>query len=193
MTMFMTLSKGQTLNSVFWTRSQHRLLYNGALIFFGSLVLALSAKIQIFVQPVNITLQSLAVLFLGMALGWRLASMTILLYLAEGAMGFPVFAGFQVGFAALLGPTGGYLLGFLPAAMLSGLLVEKGLGKTHLGAAISATVGMGVIFLFGVCGLSVYFGWHQAVMVGLVPFIFIAAIKLGLLALSIPLLWKSPS
>src|SRR3954453_13846974 len=94
------------------------LLRTGLLAVLGSMVLALSAKIQIPFWPVPMTMQSVVVLMLGMAYGSRLALGTLLLYLADGAAGLPVFAGTNAGFAYMIGPTGGYLIGFLFAAVL---------------------------------------------------------------------------
>src|SRR4051794_39821492 len=92
----------------------------------GSLALAASAQILVPIQPVPMTLQSLVVLLIGAAYGWRLGAATVLLYLAEGLCGMPVFAGFRAGPAVLIGPTGGFLLGFVPAAALAGWLAARG-------------------------------------------------------------------
>ena len=99
------------------------------LVVTGSLALWLSTKVQVPFYPIPMTMQTLVVLILGMVYGWRLADMTLLVYLAEGANGLPVFAGTpekRIGVAYMLGGTGGYLLGFLLAACLCGWLAERG-------------------------------------------------------------------
>ena len=152
----------------------------------GSMVLALSAKIQIPFWPVPMTMQSLVVidgaglglcsylaegaLMLGMAYGSRLALGTLLLYLAEGAAGLPVFAGTNAGFAYMIGPTGGYLIGFVLAAVLIGCLAERGWDRSPLKALAAMTVGHVVVFVPGVAWLSLLFGFDKAVMLGLTPF-----------------------
>src|SRR3954470_12918661 len=90
------------------------------LIALGSGLLTLSAKINLPLPYVPMTLQTLVVLMIGAAYGWRLGSATMISYLAEGAMGLPVFAGPVGGIAPLLGPTAGYLFGFIGAAFVTG-------------------------------------------------------------------------
>jgi len=127
--------------------------------------------------PVPVTLQSLAVLLAGSFLGPRRGGLAVLLYLAAGAAGLPVFAGGQGGWQRFTGPTGGYLLGFLPAAWLTGWLALRASDRTY-GAALAALLaGHGIIFLFGVSLLSRFSGGYNATVNGLVPFLPGAAIK----------------
>jgi biotin transport system substrate-specific component len=102
------------------------LIRSAGFVIAGSLVLALSAKAQVPFWPVPMTLQSLAIMMIGMAYGSRLAAATVLLYLAEGLAGLPVFAGAGAGFAYMTGPTAGYLVGFVMAAGLIGWLNAAG-------------------------------------------------------------------
>jgi biotin transport system substrate-specific component len=95
------------------------------LAVIGSILLTISAKIQVPFWPVPMTIQTFVVLVLGVAYGWRLAGATVLLYLAQGALGLPVFAA-GGGLAYMAGPTGGYLVGFLLAALVVGWLAERG-------------------------------------------------------------------
>ena len=88
--------------------------------------MALSAKVNLPLPYVPMTLQTLVVLMIGAAYGWRLGSATMIAYLAEGAMGLPVFAGPVGGIAPLVGPTAGYLFGFIGAAFVTGWLAERG-------------------------------------------------------------------
>ena len=105
---------------------ENTLARNVALAVAGSIALWVSAKVQIPFLPVPMTLQTLVVLIIGMAYGWRLGAATVALYLAQGAVGLPVFAGTPekgIGLAYMIGPTGGYLVGFLLAAMAVGCLL----------------------------------------------------------------------
>ena len=123
----------------FWPRLRSRraplLLARAALAFVGTLVLVVSAKVEVPFYPVPMTLQTLAVLTLGALFGARLAAATVALYLGEGLIGLPVFAGAAAGPAYLAGPTGGYLVGFLLAAALVGWLAERGWTRGWLLAA----------------------------------------------------------
>src|SRR5690606_23577719 len=94
-------------------------------VIFGTLVLAASSHISVPMVPVPITMQTLAVTLVGALYGWRLGGLTVLAWLAEGALGLPAFAGGTGGFARALGPTGGYLLPFPLAAVLTGWLAER--------------------------------------------------------------------
>jgi biotin transport system substrate-specific component len=99
------------------------------LVLIGSLLLTLSARVQVPFFPVPMTLQVLVVLLIGVAYGPRLAGATLAAWLAQGAAGLPVFAGTPekgLGLAYMAGPTGGYLAGFLVAAILVGWLAERG-------------------------------------------------------------------
>ena len=114
-----------TLINAIWPRETGGLLRLALLAIAGSALMAVSAKIQVPMWPVPMTMQTFAVLVIGMAYGARLAGATLLLYLAEGAVGFPVFAS-GGGIAYMAGPTGGYLVGFLIAAVMVGWLAERG-------------------------------------------------------------------
>ena len=115
-------------------------LKNTLLVLMSSLAIALAAHVQIPLTPVPVTLQDFAVLLIAMLLGWRLASAAVLCYLIEGAMGLPVFANAS-GFAELIGPAGGYLLAFLPAAAITGYLIERGWGRHIWGIASAGLIG----------------------------------------------------
>jgi biotin transport system substrate-specific component len=130
-----------------------------ALILAGSLLVALAARISIPLPftPVPITGQTLAVLLVGAALGSRLGFLSLLAYLAEGAMGLPVFAGGTGGLAKILGPTGGFLLAFPLAAGLVGLLVERfGLDRSFLGTLLAMLAGNALLYLVGLPWLAAW-------------------------------------
>lgn len=141
-----------------------------ACVVFGSLLLTASAKVQIPFWPVPMTMQTAAVLVLGMAYGGRLAVASVLFYLAQGVAGLPVFAGAGAGPAYMAGPTAGYLVGFVVAAGFIGLLAERGWDRTPVKALAAMALGHAVIFAFGVSWLTALFGFDKAVAVGLAPF-----------------------
>jgi biotin transport system substrate-specific component len=153
------------------------------LALFGSLLLALSAKVQVPFWPVPMTMQTFVVLVLGAAYGWRLGLATVLLYLAEGAFGLPVFAGTPekgIGLAYMAGPTGGYLVGFAAAAAFAGWLAERGWTRRVVPLAAMMVLGHAAIFLFGLSWLAVSIGWAKAIALGLTPFWAATALKTAL-------------
>jgi biotin transport system substrate-specific component len=146
------------------------LLRGAALALLGTLVLVVSAKVQVPFYPVPMTLQTLAVLTLGALFGARLAAATVALYLGEGLIGLPVFAGAGAGPLYLVGPTGGYLVGFLLAAALVGWLAERGWTRGWLLALAAMTLGHVVIFVVGFAWLALALGAAKAWAVGVAPF-----------------------
>ncbi len=153
------------------------------LAVIGSALLALSAKVQVPFWPVPMTMQTLVVLMIGAAYGWRLGGATVLLYLLEGAVGLPVFAGTPergLGLPYMMGPTGGFLVGFLAAAVVAGYLAERGWDRSLLGLAALATLGHLVIFVFGLGWLATLIGWSKAWAVGAEPFVAATILKTAL-------------
>jgi len=170
------------------------LLRNTILAFVGSVLLAISSKISVPFYPVPMSMQTFMVLTIGMAYGWRLGGVTVLLYLAEGAAGLPVFAGTPlkgIGLAYMSGPTGGYLLGFFIAAVTVGWLAEKGWDRNVFSTLFAMTIGTALIMAPGVMWLGVLFGWEKPIFEwGLFPFLPGAAFKIALAAAVLPLAWK---
>ncbi|CAM5524910.1 hypothetical protein MAUB1S_08755 [Mycolicibacterium aubagnense] len=170
------------------------LLQKAAVVFAGSLLLWASAKVQLPFYPVPLTMQTFAVLAIGAALGWRLGLATVLLYLAEGAAGLPVFAGTPekgIGLAYMMGPTGGYLLGYLPAAALCGWLAERGWDRSIALTALAMLAGNVMIYLPGLLWLGAIVGWDKPVLAwGLTPFLLGDLLKLGLASAVLPLVWR---
>lgn len=159
----------------------------------GSALLTLSAKIHVPFWPVPMTMQTYAALVLGMALGPRLGATTVLLYLAQGAVGLPVFSGTPergLGLAYMAGPTGGYLLGFAVAAWVVGTLGRVGWDRALGRAALAMALGTVIIFAFGLAWLSALIGFEKAIELGLMPFLPAAALKLALGAATLPLAWR---
>ncbi len=147
-------------------------LYDVALIAGFSLVIALGAQVAIPLPftPVPVTLQTLAVLLAGCLLGGVRGSLAVIAYLGEGFAGLPVFSGGTAGVGHLLGPTGGYLVGFIPAAYIAGLLSEKGLVLRWPGALLTLAVGDLALFVPGTVWLGAYVGMEKAVALGFLPF-----------------------
>ena len=159
------------------------------LLIAGVLVLAISAQLKVPFYPVPITMQTLVVMLIGFTFGARLGSSTVLVYLASGAIGAPVFAG-GAGLAYMSGPTGGYLFGFLVAVYLIGFFTEQGYGRTFISTLLLALAGTIVFYLFGVAWLTTILGFEKAIKFGLLPFLYGDVLKMFLLALSIPATWK---
>ena len=166
-------------------------LTKAALVVFGSLLLAVSAQFKIPLYPVPVTGQTLVVLLIGMTYGPRLGGITMAAYLFEGAIGLPVFAGGAAGMAVLFGPTGGYLLGFLLAAVAMGYLAERGMGRSVVSTVIAMVIGNMVIYLCGASWLAGFIGFGKAMAAGVLPFLYGDALKLAVAAGLMPLAWRA--
>ncbi|MCA1727850.1 MAG: biotin transporter BioY [Actinobacteria bacterium] len=135
-------------------------------------------------------LTTLGVLFTGAALGSKRGALALLLYLAEGAAGLPVFAGGASGIAYMLGPTGGYLVGFVFAAGVVGLLAERGWDRRPLWTAVAMVVGNLVIYALGVAWLAVFLGdLRTAFVQGVLIFIIGDLVKIAIATLALPGGW----
>ncbi len=162
-----------------------------SLIIIGSLCVAVLAQVEIPLQPVPMTGQTFAVLLVGAALGSKRGSASLVLYLAEGTLGLPFFAGGAHGVGVLTGATAGYLIGFIGAAYVIGRLAEQGLERSVRTSFIPFLAGTAIIYLCGVTWLAVVLGsFSQAVAFGLVPFLIGDAIKLIAAGLALPAAWK---
>ena len=150
----------------------------------GSIILAISSKIKIPFYPVPMTMQTLIVLLIGIAFGWRLAFVTISLYLLEGIIGLPVFSGTPekgIGLVYFMGPTMGYLLGFLAAGYLAGKFVyDNNLIKTFFKLFFATSF----IYIFGMLWLGSLIGWDKPIIqLGVTPFLLAELFKIIILAL----------
>lgn len=164
-------------------------VYDAAAVFVGSVLMALSAQIAVG-WPVPFTGQTFAVLMAGMLLGPTRGSLCVLLYLLEGALGLPVFSQGRAGLFMFFGPTGGYLVGFIAAAYISGWLSQKGWSKTVLGTIAAMVAGDSVLFIFGLCWLMVWTKSANVLAVGLYPFIVGDILKIALATAILPSSWK---
>ena len=162
-----------------------------ALVVFGSLLLAVSAQFKIPLYPVPVTGQTLVVLLIGMTYGLRLGGITIAAYLFEGALGLPVFAGGAAGAAVLMGPTAGYLFGFLLAAIAMGYLAERGMGRTVVSTVAAMVIGNCVIYLCGALWLANFIGFGQVIAAGVLQFLYGDALKLVVAAGLMPWAWRA--
>jgi biotin transport system substrate-specific component len=164
----------------------------------GTLVLWVSAKVSIPFYPVPMSLQTLAVMLIGGAYGWRLGLATVALYLLEGAFGLPVFAGTPpqpAGLTYLLGTTGGFLIGFAVAGAVIGWLVERGAARSPLTLFPAMLLGDALVFALGFAWLAYFvtlssgdqgIGAAAAWGAGVAPFLLGDLVKAAIAALLIP-------
>ncbi len=167
-------------------------LYDLTLIVGGSLLVALSAQLafRLPFSPVPITGQTLAVLLVGALLGSVRGGLSMLLYLAQGVAGLPVFAAGGAGVAYFLGPTGGYLLGFVAGATLTGLLAERGWDRRIGTTLMAMLLGTVVIYAAGLIWLVVFAGAVNVLAAGLYPFLPGAVVKIVVAAMLLPQGWR---
>lgn len=168
---------------------QSKWALQAAVVVFGSLLIAVSAKIALPLLPVPITLQTVAILFLAMLFGSRLAVTAVLLYFAEAMAGLPVLSGPIAGPAVFMGPTMGYLLGFIVAAAFTGYMAEKGHCRTWVKAFLTALFASLLILIAGGIALSFELGPKVAIEAGVLPFIFGDLLKAIFLAIVVPALY----
>ena len=180
-----------TLADMLSPRQQRSWLLDAVLVVLFSAFVALTAQVEIPLWPVPLTLQTLGVLFTGAVLGSRRGALALLLYLTEGALGLPVFAGGASGVGYMLGPTGGYLVGFVVAAGVVGRLAQRGWDRRLVWAAVAMVIGNVIIYACGVAWLAVFLGdlWG-ALVKGMLLFVVGDLIKIAVAALTLPGGWK---
>lgn len=158
----------------------------------GTLLLTVSAKTKVVFGPVDMSMQTLAVLLISVAFGYRLAVATVLLYLAQGAMGLPVFQSSPekgIGLAYMVGPTGGYLAGFVVMAAIVGWAADRGLDRNPIklfGVMVAADA---VMLAMGAAWLAWLVGPANAWTFGVAPFIVPDLIKAAFAAALVPAVW----
>lgn len=203
-----TLTARPVLNEVLWSAEGAGLwLKRLVLLVAGVAALWVSAKVQIATLPVPVTLQMLVIMVIGAAYGPVLAAATVASYIALGMQGYPVFAGTPekgIGMAYILGPTGGYILGFLIAAYAVGLLARAGWDRSPISMAGAMAVGILCVYVPGVVWLSAGFGllggggegafmgygWENWYAYGVQTFIWVDALKLVVAVIAFPVIWK---
>lgn len=157
---------------------------DAVLVAVGSILLAISAKVQVPFWPVPMTMQTFVVLMIGAHAGFRLAGATVALYLLEGAIGLPVFST-GAGLAFMVGPTGGYLVGFLVSALVVSSLFAKGFNRNLPIAFGVLVLGDALILGIGCAWLSTLIGAEKALAVGVLPFLPAEALKIALATASL--------
>lgn len=163
------------------------------LAIVGTLVLTLSAKTKVVLGPVDISMQTLAVFLIAAAFGMRLGVATLLLYMAEGAMGFPVFQSTPekgIGIAYMLGSTGGYLAGFVVMAAIVGWAADRGWDRHPIKFFNAILVAEIVMMAMGFAWLALVIGPEKSWQFGVVPFIVGDLIKVALAASLVPAVWS---
>jgi biotin transport system substrate-specific component len=167
------------------------LIYDAIIVICGSLLVAFSSQLKFYLpfSPVPVTAQTFVVLVLGILLGSRRGALTMIAYLAEGALGLPVFAG-GIGLAAILGPTGGFLFGFIASAYVVGLLAEMGWDRKIVTTIAAMIFGDAIILAFGFAWLSILTNVKTAFVAGFLSFIPGDILKVMIAAMVLPTLWK---
>ena len=166
------------------TNSIQKVLKTFILIFIGTMALTISAKLKIPFYPVPMTMQTFAVLFLGLAFGYKMGLATVGVYLLEGIMGIPVFSNSPekgIGLVYFTGPTMGYLIGFLSAVFFAGYLNLK----NNIFIIFSKLVfSVSTIYLFGILWLGTLIGWDKPILeLGVIPFLLAELFKICLLTI----------
>lgn len=163
------------------------------MVLGGSALIALGAQVSVPMWPVPMTLQTLAVLLVGLTMGARLGAASVLAYLAQGAAGLPVFAGGAAGAMFLMGPTAGFLWGFVAMAFLAGWAVERGLARGLLRTALVALAVSAALYLPGVLWLTAVtpLTLDGAIAAGMMPFIAGDAVKSVLAAVAMTGGWAA--
>ncbi len=187
-----TLTQRSLIASLFPALQDLSVLKFMLLAFVGTALLTLSAKISIPFYPVPTTMQTFMVIGLGCVYGSRLAAATVALYLLEGGMGLPVFQGPGAGILYMMGPTAGYLVGFISAAYIIGRLFEYGFGRSVPSAALLFVIGAAIIDLPGLIWLTNLVGLDLAKTTYL-SYQYAFLLKTGLGAIIIPALWHHHS
>ncbi|MGB3897404.1 MAG: biotin transporter BioY [Mesorhizobium sp.] len=162
-----------------------------ATILLGVALITLCAKLRVPAWPVPMTLHTLAVMAIAVALGPRLATMTFFTYLAAGAAGLPVFSGTPergIGLAYMVGPTGGYLLGYLAASWVTGTLARN---RSIIGKTIAMIAGLGTTYAVGLPWLGIYIPADQIIPLGFTPFILGDLINIAMVAFGAALIPSS--
>ena len=166
------------------TISNNKLIKICLISILGSILLTISAKIKIPFYPVPMTMQTFVVLFLGISFGYKVGVITIILYLLEGISGLPVFSNSPekgIGIAYFVGPTMGYLIGFIFACFLAGYFKYT---SNYLINFFKILISTSIIYIFGILWLGTLIGWDKPILqLGMFPFLLAELFKILLLTL----------
>ena len=161
------------------------------IIFFSTFLITLSAKLKVPFYPVPMTMQPFIIVLIGIVFGWRLGGTIVLLYLLQGALGLPVFAGTPekgIGLSYILGPTFGYILGFLVSVVIAGYLNFK---VNFFKRIVLASLCIAPIYILGMAWLGSIIGWDKPIFnLGAKPFLLAELFKVLLIATLLPLVLK---
>ena len=164
--------------------TQNQLIKSLLIIFIGSIILTISAKIKIPFYPVPMTMQTFIVLFLGISFGYKIALATVGLYLLEGILGLPVFSNSPergIGLAYFTGPTMGYLIGFLSACFLASFIKND---DNYFFIFFKLIFSVSTIYILGILWLGTLIGWDKPILkLGVLPFLVAEIFKISLLTL----------
>ena len=164
------------------TISNNKIIKILALALIGSILLTISAKIKIPFYPVPMTMQTFVVLFLGISFGYKVGVLSVIFYLMEGIVGLPVFSNSPekgIGIAYFVGPTMGYLVGFIFACLLAGIFTYN---KNHILNFLKITIATSVIYILGILWLGNLIGWDKPILeFGVYPFLYAELFKILLL------------
>jgi biotin transport system substrate-specific component len=153
------------------------------LVFIGTILLTISAKIKIPFYPVPMTMQTFIVLFLGISFGYKIGLATVSLYLLEGIIGLPVFSNSPekgVGLIYFTGPTMGYLIGFLIATYIAGYMTYQ---NNFITTFLKLTLSVSVIYVLGIIWLGILIGWDKPLFeIGVLPFLLAELFKISILS-----------
>ena len=164
--------------------TQSQIIKSLLIVFLGSIILAISAKVKIPFYPVPMTMQTFVVLFLGISFGYKIALSTVGLYLLEGIIGLPVFSNSPergIGLAYFTGPTMGYLIGFFSACFLASFIKVS---DNYFIIFLKLVLSVSTIYILGVLWLGTLVGWDKPILkLGVMPFILAETFKLSLLTI----------
>ena len=164
--------------------TQSKIIKSLIVIFLGSLILAISAKIKIPFYPVPMTMQTFVVLFLGISFGYKIALSTVGLYLLEGIVGLPVFSNSPekgIGLVYFTGPTMGYLIGFLSACFMSSFIKSE---NNYFSIFLKLIFSVSTIYILGILWLGTLIGWDKPIIkLGVMPFLLAEFFKIALLTI----------
>ena len=172
-------------------KNSQKIFRYGILSLAGSALITLCAQVSVPFYPVPVTMQTFAVILIGLTYGWRLGGITVALYLVEGAIGLPVFAGGKGGMIVLMGPTAGYLYGFFLAAVACGWFAERGFDRSYFRLIVPLILGNVLLYTSGLIWLGNFIGWDKPILdLGLYPFIPGDLLKIAMAAFLLPTAWK---
>jgi biotin transport system substrate-specific component len=189
-----TTNQGESIVTLAQAAVGHRSFTAQALLVLsGSAALGLLSQVEVPMVPVPMSLQTLGVTLIGLTFGARLAALTVLAYLAQGAAGLPVFSGGDAGAHHLIGPTAGFLWGFVAMAWATGWLAERGMDRGVLRLFAASAIPAALLYVPGVAWLTLFVGLDlpTAVAAGAVPFLLGDAIKCAIAAITVSGGWKA--